>query len=416
MWMQRLTLSVIFILIVSGCATTAYNPRPLEEVSFKDRAQTQHDGGIRVTAAVLSAAESKEVFGLNLYKKGIQPVWLEIENKEKKLLLFLRYGIDPDYFSPLEVAYMHRSGFSKSARSQMDQYFDEHTIEGWIAPGAVRSGFVFTKLKEGTKAFNVDVVGEDHRVRTFTFFIPVPGLRVDHREVDFEALYARDEIVTYDEKGFRKALEELPCCTTNKDGTEQGDPVNFVVIGDGDDVHHAFLRSGWDETETLSSTSTSNKAKSPGSVRRHRYAPVSPLYVFGRPQDAALQTARQTRGQRNQVRLWLAPMQFEGKHVWVGQISRSIGARTKSEKVTHTIDPDVDDTRAYLIQDLLYSQGLLKFGYVKGVGGSSITEPRVNLNGDPYITDGYRAVLWVSSKPIAFKNVEFVEWDNPPEQ
>jgi len=137
---------------------------------------------------------------------------------------------------------------------------------------------------------------------------------------------------------------------------------------------------------------------------------LSGLYVFGRPQDVAFQKARET-GQRNKVRLWLAPVQFQGKPFWVGQISRSIGARPISENSVHKMDPDVDDSRAYLIQNLLYSQGLLEFGYVKGVGIATIMQPRVNLNGDPYITDGYRPVLWVSSKPIGFKKVGFVQWE-----
>jgi len=406
---QWLVLSVICLLLAAGCATT-YTPRPMEEVPFKERAQAQQDGGVRVMAAVPSAEETKEVFELDLYRKGIQPIWLEIENKEKEPVWFLPYSIDPDYFSPLEVAYMNRSGFSESARNQMDQYFHEQVMEIYIAPGTARSGFVFANLDEGTKAINVDVIGEDRRARTFTFFIPVPGLRVDHQQVNFQSLYSSDEIEVYDESGFRKALEGLPCCTTNKDGTEQGHPLNLVVIGQGDDVHHSFLRSGWNETQTMSDRSKPDKKKYSVSTRHYRYAPLSSLYVFGRPQDVAFQKARET-GQRNEVRLWLAPMQFQGNPVWVGQISRSIGARSISEKSVRKIDPDVDDTRAYLIQNLLYSQGLLRFGYVKGVGAATIMQPRVNLNGDPYITDGYRAVLWVSSKPIAFKKVGFVEWE-----
>jgi hypothetical protein len=354
----------------------------MEEVPFKDRAQTQQDGGIQVTAAVPSAEETKEVFGLDLYRKGIQPIWLKIENKEKEPVWFLPYSIDSDYFSPLEVAYMHRSGFSKLARNQMDQYFHEQVMEIYIEPGTARSGFVFANLHEGTKAFNVDVIGEDRRARAFTFFIPVPGLRVEHRQVDFQSLYSSDDIDACDENGLRKALEGLPCCATNKDGAEHGDPLNLVVIGEGHDVHHSFLRSGWNESETVSDRSNPGKKKYSASTRHYRYAPLSSLYVFGRPQDVAFQKARET-GQRSQVRLWLAPMQFQGKPVWVGQISRSIGARSISEKAVHKIDPDVDDTRAYLIQNLLYSQGLLKFGYVKGVGAATIMQPRVNLNGDP---------------------------------
>jgi hypothetical protein len=100
----------------------------------------------------------------------------------------------------------------------------------------------------------------------------------------------------------------------------------------------------------------------------------------------------------------------------VGQISRDIGVRfTTKTIVTHKIDPDVDETRSYLNQNLLYSQGLSKFALVKGVGAAPIESPRQNLTGDPYFTDGLRAVLWVSSKPVAFEEVEFIEWELPPE-
>ena len=263
----------------------------------------------------------------------------------------------------------------------------------------------------------MDIVGEDHQLRTFTFFINVPGLRADHHQVAFEALYSKDEIVSHDEEGLRKALESLPCCTTNKKGTGQGDPLNLVVIGDGEDVLHAFIRAGWDETETIYATSAWKTGISFLFGGRYRYSPVSALYVFERSQDVALQKARETIHERNHLRLWLAPMTYEGKGVWIGQISRDIGVRfTQKTIVTHKIDPDVDETRAYLIQDLWYSQGLAKFGYVKGVGAAPITEPQANLNGDPYFTDGLRAVLWVSSNPIDFEEVEFVEWEIPPER
>ena len=111
----------------------------------------------------------------------------------------------------------------------------------------------------------------------------------------------------------------------------------------------------------------------------------------------------------------------------VGQISREIGTKPeettapkidpeRDEEMTYEIQPDVDEARDYLIQDLWYSHGLVKFSYVKGVGAALISEPRANLTGDPYFTDGYRTVLWVSSKPISFADVEFVDWENPPER
>ena len=409
-----LTLGFMCILTVFGCAT--FNPRPAQEVPFQERARTQHKNNVRVTAAVPSAEESRALFGVNLYRKGIQPVWLEIENKDEEPVWFLPLGLDPDYFTPLEAAYMNYFTYSTTANEAMDRYFHERGQGIYIGPGSVRSGFVFTPIDEGTKDFIVDLVGEDHEVRTCTFFINVPGLRADHHEVDFKALYSKDEIISYDEEGLKRALESLPCCTTNKKGTDQGDPLNLVVIGNGEDLFHAFIRSGWDETETIYTSSAWKTSISFLFGGRYRYSPVSGLYVFGRRQDVALQKTRGTIHERNHLRLWLAPMRFEGKTVWVGQISRDIGVRfTWKTIVTHKIDPDVDEARDYLIQDLWYSQGLEKFAYVKGVGKAPISEPRGNLTGDPYFTDGYRAVLWVSSHPIGFEDVEFVEWEIPRE-
>ncbi len=49
---------------------------------------------------------------------------------------------------------------------------------------------------------------------------------------------------------------------------------------------------------------------------------------------------------RNHLRLWLTPMRFQGKSVWIGQISRDIGVRFTFKTwppVTHKIDPDIDE-------------------------------------------------------------------------
>ena len=90
-------------------------------------------------------------------------------------------------------------------------------------------------------------------------------------------------------------------------------------------------------------------------------APVSPLYVFGRFQDIALQKARSSVSRRNHLRLWLAPFTVEHHSVWIGQISRDIGIKLTTKSwylTTHRISPYVDQDRDYLLQDLLLSGGV----------------------------------------------------------
>lgn len=402
--LRTVAFCIISSTILWGCAT--FNPRPLNEVAFHERAETQTENEVRVSAAVLSAEETEAVFGLRLYEKGIQPVWLEIENNTQHRMWFPPVALDRNYFAPLEVAYMHHSAFSKEANRRMDKYFHQHTFRSPINPGGVRSGFVFSNLKLGTKAFNVELIGEDHQVRVFTFLIPVPGLKVDHREVDWSSLYStRDKVVFDSSEAFRKVLEELPCCTTDAVGTQMADPINVVIIGDGRDVLYALLRSGWDETAATSSYDSTTHF--PWELR---YQPVKSLYLFERPQDAAFRKSRSTLNERNQLRLWLSPFFFEGKNVWIGQISRIIRRFAWNKFM---IEPDVDEARTYLLQDLWYAQAILKHGYVKGTGVATISEPRKSLHDDDYFTDGLRIVIWVSSDPILFSEVQFVQWETP---
>jgi len=172
----------LYVLVVTGCRS--FSPQPLDQVSFLDRAVTQVKGEVRVTAAVLSEKETEEAFDLDLYNKGFQPIWLEIENKSTRDYWFVRRGIDPNYFAPLEVAYMNHYSFSSDANAQMDRFFYENNLGNHIPPGGSRSGFIFTNLDEGTKSFSVDLFATDQQIRSYTFFIPVPGLKIDHRSAE----------------------------------------------------------------------------------------------------------------------------------------------------------------------------------------------------------------------------------------
>ena len=168
---------------LAGCAT-GFDLKPVESAPFLERAVTQVEDGIRVTAAVPDKKETRELFGLSLYKKRVQPVWIEIENMTGEPVSFLPFSVDADYHTPMEIASLTRSD---TKRQEAEQELFRNSVNMWITPGQTRSGFIFTNADEGTKAFNVDILGDD-RTWAFTFFIPVPGLAVDHYDVDFRAI------------------------------------------------------------------------------------------------------------------------------------------------------------------------------------------------------------------------------------
>jgi hypothetical protein len=223
-------------------------------------------------------------------------------------------------------------------------------------------------------------------------------------------------MVSYDEHGLRSALERLPCCTTNANGTIEGDPLNIVFVGEINDIFSALLDRQWNMTEVVDLESSWQEAKAFLLGTPFIYAPASPLYFYGRRQDVTIQKPRSKIDARNHLRLWRAPMQFEGKPVWVGQVSRDIGVRFTLDTwnlATHRIDPHVDGTREYLVQDLFRSGRVSKVAYVKGGPAATLASPRKNLTGDWYISDGLRAILVFSPDRVSDSDMQALDWELP---
>lgn len=400
--------------LATGCATS-YKPMPIGEVGFLKRSQIQTYGDVTVEVAVPSIEETRALFDVKLNKKHIQPVWVRVKNgRDDFPVLFLPINMDPDYYSPAEVSYKTRFKSSKKLSLKKDQYFQETAFHGYtIGPGDEQSGFIFVKLDEGTKAVIVSLYGP--RVsKNFVFLIPVPGFRADYLETDPEETFRETDFVDIDDQdAFRKALEEMPRAVKNKKGTAEGDPLNLVLLGDFDDIIAAFTIAGWDETHALYTGTAIKTGWSFLWGKTYRYAPISPLYVFERPQNVSFQKSRKSIKERNHMRFWLTNIRHQGKPVWLGQISRDIGIKYTFKTggiSTHKIDPDVDKERGYVFADLLRNQALSAMGFVGGVGEVPFDEPRYNLGGDPYFTDGLRAVMLLSNVPVPYDEIEFVDW------
>ncbi len=74
---------------------------------------TRADGGVRVSTAVLSAEESAAVYGVPLATRAIQPVWIEVENRDDRAYFLLSPGLDPNFFPASEAAEAFASGDSR---------------------------------------------------------------------------------------------------------------------------------------------------------------------------------------------------------------------------------------------------------------------------------------------------------------
>ena len=413
-WARALLLGgpLLLPILLSGLPPLPQNrfdPQPI-----LGRAERRTAQGVTVDLAALSAAEANGLVGFDITKAGIQPVWVRVRNREGVRYYIPPITIDDDYFSPHEVAWKGHRWFDPAGNLRLDQRLRGLDLPEAVEPGGMVSGYVFTNRDEGLKYANVELVAPGQRkVRRFPFLAKVPGLRTDFQRVNWGHLSAPARQQDLQEAAFRRWLETLPCCTLGGDRRTPADPLNIVLIGSAETVLPPLARRDWHVTQTLSVTSAWRTLVSSLLGRPYRYSPVSSLYLFGRPQDIALQKARGNVNQRNHMRLWLAPVTLRGQPVWVGQISRDIGVRlTTRTLTTHKIDAEVDETRWYLMQDLFFSESLHSFNFVPGVGVSTWDHPRRNYTGDPYVTDGLRAVLWLSSAPVSYHRV-VTRWPRP---
>ena len=410
---NRLLSAVVIALFLCSCATTPQND---SAPNYKGRATNRTEGGLRVYASVLSAEDSVAVYGAPLAQKGIQPVWIEVQNDDPVSYFLMSPGLDPNFFPASEAAEAFADSKALVTKDELDQRFRRLAFHNPVLPGQTVSGFVLTNLREGAKLVQLDLVASGG-AKTFSILMVVPGFHADYHvsAVFRREIYPPERIVDYtDDDAFRSALEALPCCATNEDGSKNGDPLNLVIVGGLDDAFPALVRRGWTPTEEKWSGAITKTVTSALSGERYINAPVSDLYLFGRAQDLALQKARDTIHQRNHLRLWLSPMRYRGKPVWVGQISRDIGVRLTWHSptfTTHKIDPDVDEARTALAEDMAYSQNLQKIGFARGVGAAPQGTTRQNLTTDPYYTDGYRTVLVFDRQPTSLSEIEFFPWE-----
>ncbi len=404
-------IAIVFLVVFGAVACTSFKPTPLDDLQYLQRAETQERDGLKVTVSVLTRQESRQAFGKKLDKKLIQPVWIEIENKSERDFWMMRHGLDPDYFSAREAAYVSH-GIDAASNKGVDDYFDGLGIDPFVPAGATTAGFVFSNLKLGTKEVRVRLLG-DRELQEFEFYVTVPGLRADWQRVDFDSIFTQNEWIDIDDPGiFRQEIEKFMCCTTKKNGMGSGDPINLIVISSPTALQ-GFIKAGWDETEIISAGSSWRTFKSFIAGSEYKYSPISALYVFERPQDIGLQKARDTINERNHLRLWLSPIRFRGELVWIGAISRDIGVFFTTRVwnlTTHAIDPEVDEARDYLVEDLATAEALSDVGMLDGVGEVAREAPKENLLGSPWWTDGKRAVLWLTDKSVPLEELQWIDW------
>ena len=261
-----------------------------------------------VSATVLGPEDCVRMLGTDVTAAGVQPVWIEVRNDTENVLWLLRSGADPDYFSPLEVAWSSHVKLARETNARIDEHFNQLAFPNPIPAHGTSSGILFTNPQPVTKLLTVDLLGSRMMI-PFTLFLPVPGDIAGAKEVIHP--YAAAEITNYDDlDALRDALASLPCCAATADGDPVGEPLNVVLIGNLDDVAAAINRRGYRQDQSAADASQQ---------------------VFGRPADLTVRKRVTGRRIGKLARIWRAPLSYRGEMVFVAQAGRPIGGRFVAE-------------------------------------------------------------------------------------
>ncbi|MCX6992258.1 MAG: LssY C-terminal domain-containing protein [Kiritimatiellaeota bacterium] len=418
-----LALLLSVALFTGGCATRG-KLRPVDDAMWMQHALSRQCDDLAVWMALPGDEQTKAHFGMALQQESIQPLWVRVVNRSKRPYWLLPAFTDPAYYSSAEVAHHFRGMLtSVEAERRQEVRVEEVAFDYYIPPGSDQSGFIYTEFREGSQLYSIALLSTGSLQR-FSFLVPTERLRTDYAKllaaawhVDATNATLGDNPNVTDLTVFRRNLEAWPAHTSDAAAKAAGDPINFFITAPWGVLFSALISADWDETEILD---TSTAFRTFGAFifgEDYRHSPVSPLFVYGRHQDAAFQKVRENINARNHLRLWLMPMRFGGQPVWAGQISRDIGVRLTTHTpwfTTHEIDPDVDGARWSLVQDLIKAQCVAQIGFVAGGTMATPIAPRRNLTGDKYFTDGLRVVLFLSPTPMAADEIQILPWSEPP--
>ncbi len=157
------------------------------------------------------------------------------------------------------------------------------------------------------------------------------------------------------DSGLQKDVDDLPR-RVNDEFQNQGDMVNFVLVGSEQQVKDALDAASWRIADTDNKEAVLKAVLDTYQKKDYLQMPMSQLYLFGRKQDYGyeLALAYSVVASRHHFRIWKAPATWNGQAVWAGAGTHDIGFEKdqRNGNVTHKIDPAVDGERDNIGQTL----------------------------------------------------------------
>jgi hypothetical protein len=197
---------------------------------------------------------------------------------------------------------------------------------------------------------------------------------------------------------FAQLDAKLPYRVTDQaaPGGNEGDLVNFVLVGSEKQVTAAFKAAGWVLPDKTNQDAVVSALIATLQKQAYVTVPMSTLFLFGRGQDYGYARAEAVKviGERDHFRVWQTPFKGpNGGTLWAGAGTHDIGIekdQRKENAITHKIDPAIDGERDFIAATLTQAGMVEATGYFERPKQIKDTK---TANGGEIKTDGRTLVI-----------------------
>lgn len=161
---------------------------------------------------------------------------------------------------------------------------------------------------------------------------------------------------------------------------ELGDRLNLIFVGEKKALESAFAAAGWVGAEKRSPVTFIKTYFSVEKREGRQTAAMAPMKFEGREPDLVFQKSLNTFSRRHHLRLWRTESSVNGRFIWVGSATEdvSVSFSKESKRWVHDIDEHIDNERAKVLSDLMFT------GCVSAVGlvtGQPVDNPAITTDG-----------------------------------
>jgi hypothetical protein len=155
----------------------------------------------------------------------------------------------------------------------------------------------------------------------------------------------------------RRWVDALPQQRAVQPSGKPSDILNVMVIGSKEQMELAFEAAGWTGAQRRSLWTVFLSYQALVERRPYEQAPMSNMSFSGRPPDTAFQKGLNTFAKRHHIRVWKNPAAEGPEPVWVATATEDtgIGFSWKKMHFVHEIDPKIDNERAKVVNDLIFT-------------------------------------------------------------